>query len=160
MIENPSESIVALGLLLIFVIGVLHMLQTTSRTSMEITPPVMTMKPKKKTINKHSLNRTPRKMTAGKLVFCKKCQTRVEWLTKRDCENPECTCPEVQKLRKVTQEVIEKAQQTAAQNVQQIRRNTPPTGYLEDVPQYMVDVPDVMVIDVIVPKTNFGHKRK
>jgi hypothetical protein len=75
-------------------------------------------------------------------------------MTMKTCENPECTCPEVAKLRKQTQEVIDKARGSTggAVNVLSTKRNTVPTGYDKDVNQYMVDVPDVMVVDVIVPK--------
>jgi hypothetical protein len=94
-------------------------------------------------------------------ITCKPCgirMDRLDWLRNKTCENPNCSCPEVKKLRQQTQEVIDKARGEV--NVQSVKRNTLPTGYLEEVPQYMADVPDVMVMDIIVPKNNFGHKQK
>lgn len=94
-------------------------------------------------------------------LTCKECHTtmdRLTWMTTRACENPNCKCPEVVKLRQQTQEIINKAKGPV--NVQSIKRNTVPTGYNEDVHQYMVDIPDVMVIDVIVPKNGGGQKRR
>jgi hypothetical protein len=94
-------------------------------------------------------------------ITCKKCEkkfSRLEYMTHKTCENPNCTCPEVARLRQQAKDVIEKARLTS--NVQAVKRASPPTGYIEDQAQYMVDVPDVMTIDIIVPKTNFGHKRR
>ena len=93
-------------------------------------------------------------------ITCKPCgqmMDRLGWMANKTCENPNCNCPEVVKLRKQTQEVIDKARGVT---VQSVKRNTLPTGYDDKLHQYMVDVPDVLVVDVIVPKNNFGHKRK
>lgn len=96
-------------------------------------------------------------------LTCKECHVtmdRLTWMSNKSCENPNCKCPEVQKLRQTTQDVINKASRAAATNVQSIKRNTVPTGYSEDVDQYMVDIPDVMVVDIIVPKNGGGQKRR
>lgn len=93
-------------------------------------------------------------------ITCKPCgvrMDRLDWLRNKTCENPNCNCPEVKKLRQQTQEVIDKAK--GSTNVQSVKRASVPTGYESGVPQYMIDIPDVMVIDVIVPKTHFGHKK-
>lgn len=96
-------------------------------------------------------------------IMCKLCDKRferLEWMKNKDCDNPNCRCPEIQKLKQITNQVIDKASRSSsAANIQSIKRNTLPTGYEEKVNQYMVDVPDVMVVDIIVPKTN-GKKRK
>ena len=96
-------------------------------------------------------------------ITCKQCKVSMDRLTymqMKTCENPNCTCPEVVKVRTQAQQVIEKAKATSA-NAQSVKRNTIPTGYDDTVDQYMVDVPDVMVIDVIVPKEgNNRRKRK
>ncbi len=107
-------------------------------------------------------------MVVNKNILCKLCDKRfdrLEWMKNKECDNPNCRCPEVQKLKKVTQQVINKASESSEAavngNVQAMHRGTVPTGYKADTPQYMVDVPDVLVVDIIVPKThNFNKKRK
>lgn len=91
---------------------------------------------------------------------CKVWFARLDWMTNKECDNPNCTCPEVRKLRQTTNEVINKAKESSKTNVVNVKRATLPTGYDEETPQYMVDVPDVMVIDVIVPKQFGGNRRK
>lgn len=83
---------------------------------------------------------------------------RLAYMQMKSCENPECTCPEVAKLRKQAQDVIEKAKGSPI-NVQAIQRYTVPTGYIANETQIEIDVPDVLIVDIIVPKTNF-RKRK
>lgn len=96
-------------------------------------------------------------------IKCKECQiwfSRVDWMTNKVCENPNCGCPEVKKLRQAANDVISKAQETGRTNVINVKRATiSPTGYEETTPQYMIDVPDVMVIDVIVPKQFRGNRK-
>jgi hypothetical protein len=96
-------------------------------------------------------------------IKCKDCQTwfmRVDWMTNKECDNPNCRCPEVKKSMQAANDVIEKASESSKANIINIKRGSiTPTGYVADIPQYMCDVPDVMVIDMIVPK-QFHGKRK
>lgn len=95
-------------------------------------------------------------------VKCRECKVwfpRLEWMTNKECNNPNCSCPEVRKLREAANDVINKAKQSSRTNIVNTKRGTVPTGYDEPTPQYMVDVPDVLVIDVIVPK-QFGSNRR
>lgn len=95
-------------------------------------------------------------------VKCRECGIwfpRLEWMKNKECDNPNCRCPEVQKLRKAANDVIEKAQTQAGINVINTSRATIPTGYVKEEQQNMIDVPDVMVVDIIVPKTHFGRRR-
>jgi hypothetical protein len=81
-------------------------------------------------------------------------------MTNKECDNPNCRCPEVKKSMQAANDVIEKASESSKANIINIKRGSiTPTGYVADVSQYMIDVPDVMVIDVIVPK-QFHGKRK
>lgn len=94
------------------------------------------------------------------IVTCKACKQRFngdEWMKKTTCDNPNCSCPGVKELTQKTSQVMEKMRSGPVQN---IKRGTLPTGYLAEVKQYMMDVPDVMVVDIIVPKQHFSKKRK
>lgn len=98
-------------------------------------------------------------------VKCRECKVwfpRLDWMTNKECNNPNCSCPEVKKLRNAANDVINKAKESSriTTNIINVKRGTIPTGYEEETPQYMVDVPDVMVIDVIVPKQFGGNRRK
>jgi hypothetical protein len=97
-------------------------------------------------------------------VQCKECKVwwpRLDWMQNKECDNPNCRCPEVMKLRQLTQDVIEKAQESSKQNhIIAKQSDIFPTGYDETKDQYMIDVPPVMVIDVIVPKQFRGKKGK
>ena len=94
---------------------------------------------------------------------CKECDVwfpRLAWMKNTNCDNPNCKCPEVKKLRDQANQVINKAMESSRVNVVNINRSfIDPTGYEEQTPQYMVDTPDVMVIDVIVPKQFRGKKK-
>lgn len=96
-------------------------------------------------------------------IKCKECQTwfmRVDWMSNKECDNPNCRCPEVQKLKQAANDVIEKASESSKVNIINIKRGPiTPTGYIAENSQYMMDIPDVMVIDMIVPK-QFNGKRK
>lgn len=96
-------------------------------------------------------------------IRCKECEQwfmRLDWMANKNCDNPNCRCPEVQRVRQAANEVINKASESSKVNIINIKRGPiTPTGYTVDVPQYMVDVPDVMVIDMIVPKQHFGKKK-
>lgn len=102
-------------------------------------------------------------MTNDIRIKCRECSKhfkRLEWMQNKECENPNCRCPEVQKLRDAANDAISKASDSSRFNVINIKRSTiDPTGYDEKTAQYMVDVPDVMVIDMIVPK-QYNRKRK
>lgn len=83
-------------------------------------------------------------------VLCKECQVwmpRIDWLTNKTCDNPNCKCPEVQKLIQQTQQVINKASGGKVVDIN-IHRGAVPHGYNKDAPngQYVIDVPDVKVI--------------
>jgi hypothetical protein len=95
-------------------------------------------------------------------IKCRECSKhfkRLEWMQNKECENPNCRCPEVQKLRDAANEAIDKAKDTSRVNIINIKRAAvAPTGYDAETKQYMVDVPDVMVIDMIVPK-QFNRKK-
>lgn len=95
-------------------------------------------------------------------ITCKICKTRfdrLDWMTKKDCENPNCRCPEVVKLRQTTNDVINKAKESSG-NQQRITRTTVPTGYDADTKQYMMDVPDVLVVDILVPYRNQNPRKR
>lgn len=96
------------------------------------------------------------------IITCKECNerfSRLEWMTNRTCTNPNCRCPEVAKAREAMNQVIDKAKEVTAQYMQQARRETIPTGYNENTDQYMCDVPDVLRVEVIVPKVHFHSKK-
>lgn len=88
-------------------------------------------------------------MPAKAKIQCKECKDwmpMTEWMDKTHCENPNCKCPEVQKLIKATQEVINKAQ--TGSNSISVNRASVPHGYDDTAAndQYVIDVPDVKVI--------------
>lgn len=84
-------------------------------------------------------------------VLCKQCDTqmeRLDWLTKKSCDNPNCKCPEVQKLIKATQDVIVKAQ--GNRTIVNVHRGPIPHGYNAEAPngQYVIPMPDVKLITI------------
>src|ERR1700677_2019734 len=57
-------------------------------------------------------------------IKCKECQMwfmRVDWMANKDCDNPNCRCPEVQKLRQAANDVIEKASESSKVNIINIK---------------------------------------
>lgn len=83
-------------------------------------------------------------------ILCKGCDQhmgRLEWMSKKTCDNPNCKCPEVQKLIQQTNAVITKAQQSSY-NVISINRGGVPHGYDATVDQVVINVPDVKVITI------------
>ena len=109
-------------------------------------------------------NETPGRSTSNDIrIKCRECSRRFErlkWMANKECDNPNCRCPEVKKVRDAANEAITKASDSSRVNIINVKRAAvTPTGYDEGTPQYMCDVPDVMVIDVIVPK-QFHKKRK
>jgi hypothetical protein len=89
-------------------------------------------------------------------IKCKECQMwfmRVDWMANKNCDNPNCRCPEVNKVRQAANQAIQKASESSKINVVNIKRGPVlPTGYNEKTNQYMRDVADVMTIEMIVPK--------
>lgn len=160
MIVNLSESLQPLASILICVIIASHLLLRTFPTLKKETfhPSIRRMG---RSIETGTINNTSVKTAMTVKLTCKVCNVtmdRLTWMSNRSCENPNCKCPEVQKLRRQAQEVINKARGPV--NIQSVKRNTVPTGYDEAVDQYMVDIPDVMVVDIIVPKNGGGQKRR
>jgi len=87
-------------------------------------------------------------------IHCKKCDKhfkRLEWMTNKVCDNPNCNCPEVKKAMTAANAAIEKAKQTS-QNVIKTLVVSMPTARDETKDQLDIIIPPVTVIDVIVPK--------
>lgn len=156
-------------LLSIFAIGAFLLWLMKSPTSRETSQTIRTGQKKETLVKTYSDMATAMEsptMTSNSVarVKCRECKVwfpRLEWMTNKECDNPNCTCPEVRKLRQATNDVINKAKESSKINIVNVKRATiSPTGYEEETPQYMIDVPDVMVIDVIVPKQFNGNRRK
>lgn len=84
-------------------------------------------------------------------VRCKQCDkqfTRLEWMTNKTCENPNCNCPEVKKAINEATNVIEKVMRSTQIEVSE---NTVPDGWDDTAPdgtQLQVSCPLVQVTDV------------
>jgi hypothetical protein len=80
--------------------------------------------------------------------LCQETMERLDWMTKTHCENPNCRCPEVQKLIQATQAVIVKAQ--GNRTIVNVQRGPVPHGYNAEAAngQYVIGMPDVKVITV------------
>lgn len=90
-------------------------------------------------------------MSSKAMLRCNQCQEhmpRLEWMTRKECDNPNCKCPEVQKLIKATQDAIQKAQKP--RTTVEVHRGSVPHGYDADAAngQYVIPMPDVKVITV------------
>lgn len=84
-------------------------------------------------------------------ITCKQCKTvmtRLEWMTNKSCEQPDCKCPEVQKLVQATQQVINKAAGRQPAAFSYVHRGAVPHGYKEGPDLYWLACPDVKVITV------------
>lgn len=166
MIEKLPENTHLLAPLLIFVTGAFPQWQKIFRISKKEPCPPADWKTTRMSVRVRTLHMTigeTQTMTNDIRIKCRECSKhfkRLEWMQNKECENPNCRCPEVQKLRDAANDAINKASDSSRFNVINIKRATiDPTGYDEKVDQYMVDVPDVMVIDMIVPK-QYNRKRK
>ena len=88
------------------------------------------------------------------MVHCKKCSkdfTRLDWMTNKVCDNPDCNCPEVKKAMQAAEAAINKAKQTSRTFIK-ITTTTMPTQRDETKDQMYIQVPPVTVIDVTLPK--------
>lgn len=98
------------------------------------------------TINKASMS--------NPLITCRQCDckmSRMEWLTNTTCPQPNCKCPEVQKLVKATQVAIQNARDgvnVTPAAMSYVHRGPVPHGYKDGIDQYYIKVPDVKVITV------------
>src|SRR5579864_2577886 len=115
MIENLPESMQLLAPLLICVIGAFlpwrRIYPMLRMESMEGNlPKNMKMKVRVKTFGMDT-GEIP-VMTNDIRIKCRECSKhfkRLEWMQNKECENPNCRCPEVQKLRDAANEAIDKA---------------------------------------------------
>jgi len=166
MTERVFESTVIVVLLLIYVIDASPRLLMRYRTSREIIQKICLSRTISKVIKRTSSLDIPPKetMMANDIrIKCRECDVwfqRLEWMRNKECDNPNCRCPEVAKVRATAIKAIEKAKESSKTNIINIKRNPiSPTGYDAETAQYMCDVPDVMVVDVIVPKSGNRKRR-
>lgn len=95
-------------------------------------------------------------MSEAARVKCKGCEVwmpRLDWMTKKECENPNCTCPLVKEAMRKTQQVIEQAQ-NGGRTINLIDTQTAfvPSDKNPREDQYFIDVPKVMTITVTPPR--------
>ena len=83
------------------------------------------------------------------MIRCKPCDrtmTRLDWMKNKTCDNPNCRCPEVQKVAAQVTKVIDKAKQQAGYSTAKIV--TPiPTQY-DGTGQYYMDVEPLVVYEI------------
>ena len=93
-------------------------------------------------------------MSSTARVKCKGCNVwmpRLDWMTKKECENPNCTCPMVKDAMRKTRQVIETAQGAPGKNKIVIETAFVPSNRNEERDQYYIDVPPVMVVSITPP---------
>lgn len=88
-------------------------------------------------------------------VLCRTCDKRMgrlTWMTQKECDNPNCKCPEVQKLIQATKNVISKAQ--GYHMALEVKRGAVPHGYDANTTQgqYVIPMPDVKLMIVTPTK--------
>jgi hypothetical protein len=101
-------------------------------------------------------------MGSSARVHCKACKVwmpRLEWMTKKECDNPNCTCPEVKKMVKRAAEVIDKARGSSRNSIQ-ISTSFVPDNNNEVVDQYFIEVPKVMTMIITPPNARNVPKKK
>jgi hypothetical protein len=84
-------------------------------------------------------------------ITCKRCDktfTRLEWMTNKICDNPNCNCPEVRKTMEQANAVIDKAKQSSRINSIKVTTETMPTKRNDRVDQLEIDVPPVTVVEI------------
>lgn len=90
-------------------------------------------------------------------VYCKHCKrnfARLEWMTNKICDNPNCNCPEIRKSMEQATKAIDKARATSVvgRNTIKVTTTTMPTGMDENLDQYFIEIAPVTVIEVTPPK--------
>jgi len=157
---SPLENTLAVVLLLIFVTGVLPRWQKKSRTLMMepvLTPPMNMRKTsdyQQKTVNSTPINGTVKTMSkrSSPNIHCKWCDTtftRLDWMTKKICDNPNCNCPEVKKAMRAATTAINKAMDSSKNEIT-VKEYVIPDNYDEALGEHqlMIECPPVMVIDI------------
>lgn len=96
------------------------------------------------------------RVNRGPKVHCKMCDkdfSRIDWLKNKDCDNPNCSCPEVKRAMRAANDAIKKAQDTSRNEIS-INEYEIPDNYDEDLGrnQLMVDCLPVMVINITPSK--------
>jgi hypothetical protein len=98
---------------------------------------------------------TPKVTNPGARVRCKRCDKtfdRLDWMTNKVCDNPDCNCPEIQKSMKAANDAINKAKTTSRINTIKIVTETIPTERDESKKQYVMDAAPITSITVTPPK--------
>lgn len=89
-------------------------------------------------------------------IFCKGCNVRfdrLDWLTNKVCENPDCNCPEIRKTMRATQVAIHRASESSRLvNKIVVTETVIPTGWEEEEDQYYIPIPGVQVINITPSK--------
>lgn len=82
---------------------------------------------------------------AGRIT-CRECKRvfddRLEWMTNKVCENPNCRCPEVQRAMNMTTNAIEKAKTKPYIHI--VKQSPVKEDIDGKVSQYYIEVPDVI----------------
>jgi hypothetical protein len=84
------------------------------------------------------------------IIRCNQCQerfSRLEWMTNKNCDNPNCSCPEVKKVAAQATQAINNAKSRAGFQMAKIVVPLP-TQMKADVEQYYIDVEPMVVYEI------------
>lgn len=89
-------------------------------------------------------------MTNDVVIKCKQCEkkfSRLEWMTNKNCDNPNCSCPEVKKVAAQANTAIQVAKQKAGFNV--TKKIIPiPTQCDSTKDQYFIEVEPLIMYEI------------
>ena len=95
------------------------------------------------------------KVNPGPNITCKQCSkvfSRLDWLTNKVCDNPDCNCPEVKKSMQAANDAINKAKSSSRLNAIKVTTETIPTGRIVTEDQLVINVPPITTIEITVPR--------